>query len=127
MALVGSHSCRQAHHLRRDAVDDLDRLVRAITGNPVSLIRSGGGARGSAHLGAIRALRDIGIPIDCVGGSGQGVIIAAGVAIGWDDARMIEEYKTAYVDVNPGNDYTLPVFSIINGKKTSLRSRGTLW
>ncbi len=107
------------HHLRLASVEDFDRLARSITGNSVSLILSGGGARGFAHLGVIRALRKIGIPIDCVGGASQGAIIAAGVAMGWDDARMIAEYKTAYVDVNPGNDYTLPVFSIIKGKKMS--------
>jgi len=43
----------------------------------VGLALSGGGARGLAHIGAIRALERAGIPIDCLSGSSMGGVIAA--------------------------------------------------
>ena len=42
---------------------------------------SGGGARAYAHIGAIKALRERGVPIDFVGGASMGAIVAAGVAM----------------------------------------------
>ena len=42
---------------------------------------SGGGARAYAHLGAIRALREAGVPFDFVGGASMGAIVAAGIAL----------------------------------------------
>ncbi len=38
----------------------------------VGLALSGGGARGLAHIGVIRALERAGIPIDCLTGSSMG-------------------------------------------------------
>ena len=37
----------------------------------------GGGARGGAHLGTIRAMEEAGIPIDMVGGTSIGAFIGA--------------------------------------------------
>eukprot|EP01036_Dinobryon_divergens_P038852 gene38852-51075_t len=47
----------------------------------VGLVLSGGGARAYAHIGAIKALRERGVPIDFVGGASMGAIVAAGVAM----------------------------------------------
>ena len=38
---------------------------------------SGGFARGIAHIGVLRVLREAGIPIDCVGGTSVGALIGA--------------------------------------------------
>ena len=43
---------------------------------------SGGGARGFAHLGVIKAFAEKGIPIDAVGGTSIGALVAGGVARG---------------------------------------------
>ena len=64
----------------------------------VGLVLSGGGARGFAHMGVIRALREARVPIDFVGGSSIGSIIAAGVAVGWSDAQMRERVHRSFVD-----------------------------
>jgi len=45
-----------------------------------SLVLSGGGARTLAQIGVIRAMEESGIPIEMVGGTGGGAIIAAMVA-----------------------------------------------
>jgi len=63
---------RSYHHIRMNVDADYARLARFLGGNSVGLVLSGGGARGMAHLGAIRALEDFGIPIDFVGGCSQG-------------------------------------------------------
>ena len=41
----------------------------------------GGGARGFAHLGVWRALEELGVPVDFVGGTSIGSVIAAGCAM----------------------------------------------
>ncbi|KAG8735024.1 phosphatidylcholine and lysophosphatidylcholine phospholipase, partial [Ceratobasidium sp. 414] len=54
---------------------DFARLARRLCGKSVGLVLGGGGARGIAHLGVIRALEDRGIPIDHIGGTSIGSFI----------------------------------------------------
>ncbi|ORZ20906.1 hypothetical protein BCR41DRAFT_303550 [Lobosporangium transversale] len=54
---------------------DFARLARRLTGRTVGLVLGGGGARGIAHIGVIRALEEAGIPIDIVGGTSIGAFI----------------------------------------------------
>jgi len=106
------------HHHLVDAAD-LGRLARLLTRRGVGLVLSGGGARGFAHLGVIRALREARVPIDFVGGSSIGSIIAAGVAMGWSDEEMRTRYRRSFVDTNPVNDYTFPFVALTRGRKVS--------
>jgi NTE family protein len=105
------------HHIVDAA--DLGRLARLLTRHGVGLVLSGGGARGFAHLGVIRALREARVPIDFVGGSSIGSIIAAGVAMGWSDDEMRMRYRRSFVDTNPVNDYTFPFVALTRGRKVS--------
>ena len=107
----------QHHHIVDSA--DLGRLARLLARRGVGLVLSGGGARGFAHLGVIRALREARVPIDFVGGSSIGSIIAAGVAIGWSDEEMCLRYRRSFVDTNPVNDYTFPLVALTRGRKVS--------
>jgi NTE family protein len=106
------------HHHIVDAAD-LGRAARLLTRRGVGLVLSGGGARGFAHLGVIRALREARVPIDFVGGSSIGSIIAAGVAVGWSDDEMRMRYRRSFVDTNPVNDYTFPFIALTRGRKVS--------
>jgi NTE family protein len=106
------------HHHIVDA-NDLGRLARLLTRRGVGLVLSGGGARGFAHLGAIRALREERVPIDFVGGASIGSIIAAGVAMGWNDEEMELRYRRSFVTTNPVNDYTFPLVALTRGRKVS--------
>ncbi len=56
----------------------------------VGLVLSGGGAKGAAHIGVIRALEEEGIPIDYVAGTSMGAIIGGLYAIGWTPDQMEE-------------------------------------
>lgn len=51
---------------------------------------SGGGARGLAHVGVIKALEENNIPIDYVAGTSMGAIVAALYAMGYTPQEMIE-------------------------------------
>ena len=54
-----------------NGAQDLERLSRWMDGKAVGLVLSGGGSRGLAHLGVLRALDDAGISVDVVGGTSQ--------------------------------------------------------
>ncbi|KAK0662693.1 Lysophospholipase nte1 [Lasiodiplodia hormozganensis] len=61
---------------------DFHRLARRLCGKSVGLVLGGGGARGIAHIGVIRAMEEAGIPIDIVGGTSIGSFVGALYA--WD-------------------------------------------
>lgn len=61
-----------------------------LKGQSVGLVLSGGGAKGLAHIGVIKALEENGIPIDYVGGTSMGAIIGACYAMGLSTDEMIE-------------------------------------
>ncbi len=109
----------QQHHVRGGLQQrDLARLARLLTRHSTGLVFSGGGARGFAAIGVVRALREAGIEIDAVGGTSIGAIIGAGVAMEWDDAQMYRAYKHAFVDGRPLADRTLPLVALSRGRRT---------
>lgn len=107
---------RQEHN-RSDA----DRLARTLMGRSIGIVVSGGGARAYAHIGAVRALREAGIPLDFVGGASMGAIIAAGVGLEWSDNELEDRVRRAFVDSNPLDDWSLPVVSLAKGRKVDDR------
>ncbi len=110
-------------HLRDRSRTDLSRLARTIAGLSVGLVLSGGGARAYAHVGAVRALRAAGVPIDFVGGASMGAIIAAGVAMGWNDEEIDHRIRAAFVDTNPLDDIAFPLIAMTRGEKVRARLR----
>lgn len=104
------------HHIRRDCVADIARIARVLSGHSVSLVLAGGGARGFAHLGVIRALGEAGIEIDAVGGASFGALAATGLARGLSDAAGLEEQRNAFALEDPLGDYTLPIMSLVRGE-----------
>jgi NTE family protein len=108
-------------HWQGMADDDAARLARIICGRAVGLVLSGGGARAYAHLGVIRALRESGTPIDTVGGTSMGAIVAACYAMGWSDNEIENRIRKAFVDSNPLGDYVLPVVALSRGRRVETR------
>lgn len=109
------------HHVV--TAQDTARVARLLTGRGVGLVLSGGGARGFAHIGVVRALREAGVPVDVVGGTSMGAIMAAGIAAGWSQEEMIERFGRAFVESNPLADFTLPVVSLVAGREVGRRLR----
>jgi NTE family protein len=107
----------QHHHIRNHR--DIERVARLLIGRSVGLVLSGGGARGFAHIGVVRALREAGMLIDRVGGTSIGAIIAAGVAADWTDEEMFDNYRRSFVAGKPLRDYTFPFVSLVSGRRVS--------
>ena len=107
------------HHVRAGNGDDIRRLARFIAGRAVGLVLAGGGARGFAHIGIIKALKEAGVPFDHVGGTSMGAIIAAGLAQEWDVPELTERMREVFVTNNPLSDFTLPLIALVRGKKAS--------
>ena len=59
----------------------------------IGLALSGGGVRGAAHVGAIKALEENGIKIDAVGGTSAGSIVGALYAMGYTTDEMYKLFN----------------------------------
>jgi NTE family protein len=105
------------HHVRWRGNSGFNRLARFLSGNAVGVVLGGGGARGLAHIGVIRALREAGVPIDAVGGTSFGAAVAGLVAKDLADSRILDEFRAAFVYGRPTHDYTLPLISLVRGDR----------
>lgn len=62
----------------------------------IGLSVAGGGLKAVAHIGVIKALRELGIKIDAVSGTSSGSLIATMFAAGIDEKEMLEIFKNNY-------------------------------
>lgn len=74
------------------AVSAREDTVSFNPGKPMSvgLVLSGGGAKGIAHIGVIRALEEHNIPIDYIAGTSMGSIVGGLYACGYTTDEMME-------------------------------------
>ena len=93
---------------------DFGRLARFLTGTAVGVVLGGGGARGFAHLGVLRALEESGVPIDLIGGNSMGSLIGAQYAC---DVPLDEIRERTRVFCTGGERPTLPLISLVSGKR----------
>jgi len=75
----------------------------------ICLVLSGGGARGMAHIGVLKVLEDLKIPIDCIAGTSMGAIVgglyASGMTAKQIDATMRSlDWQEAFRDAPPRRD-----------------------
>lgn len=113
------HPFHLHHHVRIDSTRHFKRLLRFMREKAVGVVLGGGGTRGWAHLGAIKALREHKIPIDFIGGTSVGAIIGGCYS-------MYESYENAYENFHKivtasrhsisARSFTLPLVSIFDGK-----------
>jgi NTE family protein/lysophospholipid hydrolase len=105
------------HHVRLTRTADYERLARFLTGRAVSLVLSGGGARGFAHIGVIRAFQEARIPVDLVGGTSMGSIIAGHYALGHDVPTMTAQIREGFLKQKLYLDTTIPLVSLLSAHK----------
>ena len=60
----------------------------------IGLVLSGGGARGAAHIGVIRALEEMKIPIDAVAGTSMGAVVGGLYAAGLSGQEIEEVFRS---------------------------------
>jgi predicted acylesterase/phospholipase RssA len=101
------------HHLRLGSAEDFGRLARRLTGRAVGVALSGGGARALAHIGFLKAVEELGIPVDEIGGTSMGAVIAAQFAAGVPLGEMMA-LNHAWAKFRPDRDYTVPFASIVS-------------
>ena len=67
----------------------LSAMAQQSTERPkVGVVLSGGGAKGVAHIGALKVIEELGIPVDIVVGTSMGSIIGGMYAIGYTPQQM---------------------------------------
>ena len=54
----------------------------------VAVVLSGGGAKGVAHISALRAIEEAGLPIDIITGTSMGSLIGGLYAVGWSTDEL---------------------------------------
>ena len=104
-------------HVRAGLANDIGRVVRIVAGRALGLVLAGGAARGFAHLGVYRAMQELDLPVDWIGGTSLGAIMAAALASphGLDASMTIA--REAFVKGKPFSDFTLPLVSMIAGRR----------
>lgn len=100
--------------LRADNPDDFSRLARFLTDSAVGVVLGGGGARGFAHIGVLRALEEARQPIDLLGGNSMGALIGAQYIAGVPLDEIGERTRKFAL----GGEYpTLPFVSLLSGRR----------
>lgn len=66
----------------------MDRIRRTEHRPTVALVLSGGGAKGSAHVGALKYLEELEIPVDMVLGTSMGGLVGGLYSLGYDAAYL---------------------------------------
>ena len=65
-------------------------VLSSATAQKVGIVLSGGGARGAAHIGVIKALEENNVPIDYITGTSIGAIVGSLYAMGYTTDEMLE-------------------------------------
>ena len=74
----------------------IDRVARIMLRRTVGLALGAGGAKGYAHIGAARALRQMGVTFDYLAGCSIGAPLAAGFAVGMTPGAVKRELDTTF-------------------------------
>src|SRR6202167_6227456 len=91
------------------AADDPPDAATAAARPRICLVLSGGGARGMAHIGVLKILEQLKIPIDCIAGTSMGAVVgglyASGMTARDIDATMRSvDWQEAFRDAPPRRD-----------------------
>ena len=105
-------------HIRKNNLSDIRRFCRIVTHQATGFVLGGGGARGFAHIGVLKAFLEKGIEIDFVGGTSAGGIYGAGIThADFDMTKLMALCELAAQRKPTSNDYTFPFMSLMSGKK----------
>ncbi len=75
----------------------------------ICVVLSGGGARGMAHIGVLKILDELKVPIDCIAGTSMGAIVgglyASGMTVEQIESTMLSvDWQEAFHDAPPRRD-----------------------
>lgn len=112
---------RRHHHVRVGAEDHAARVARLLTNRAVGVVLSGGGARSMAEIGVIQSMAELGIPVDAVGGTSAGALVAGAFARGWSAAQVRSALHAGMVAQGSPLDPTVPLTSLAAGRRMTER------
>ena len=118
---LAPRSVERHHHVRHGRPADADRVARLVLSCGVGVVYSGGGARGIAELGVLKALREANVPIDAAGGTSIGSILAGATASEMDLDATSRSLREALVEGKSPVDFTFPIVSLAGGARVSER------
>lgn len=110
-------------HVRRRIGRDYARLARSVAGEAFALVLGGGGARGLAHIGVLRALEELRIPIDFIGGTSIGAAIGAMYILNRDWREVQRSWRRSFRSLR---DFTWPAVSLTKGSRLNRSIRNAL-
>ena len=113
--LMNATHSKRVLHVKGE--EDYQRIGRFFTGHAVSLVLSGGGIRGAAHIGFHYALQSKGIPVDMLGGSSFGSLAAVVIGQRLSHDESIEKSHWVQKTLPGLMDYTLPLVSLLKGER----------
>ncbi|KFD48177.1 hypothetical protein M513_10963 [Trichuris suis] len=105
---------------------DISRLARSLTSTSIGLVLGGGGARGAAHVGVIKAIKELGIPIDIVGGVSIGAFVGGIYCMNSEFSNLAIKAKESFQI----EDLWIPYFNIttdITSSEMRVHRSGKLW
>ena len=75
----------------------------------ICLVLSGGGARGMAHIGVLKVLEELKVPIDCIAGTSMGAVVGGLYASGMTVSQIADtmrslDWQEAFRDAPPRRD-----------------------
>jgi NTE family protein len=101
----------------------------------VCLVLSGGGARGAAHVGVIKVLHEMRVPVDCIAGTSMGAVVGGAYASGLpllEMERLVGELDSTklFVERPPRGDISMrrkaDDLGILFGLELGVRGGGVL-
>lgn len=87
----------------------------------IGIALSGGGMRGIAHAGVLKALEENGIQVDIIGGTSAGSMVASLYAMGYKPDEILEKFKENSNKIIGGNR-----FHIITGMRKIMKKKVAL-
>ena len=103
----------RVYPIQLEQLSDFARLSRFLLGKAVGVVLGGGGARGFAHLGVLRAFEESGVPVDIIGGNSMGALIGACYVAGMPRESI---HKEILKYSKGGMKLTLPLVSLMSNK-----------
>jgi NTE family protein len=114
-------------HLRQGSKHHMARLGRILTRNAVGLVLAGGAAKGFAHLGVYKALCEEGIPVDYLGGTSVGGMMAALIGLEPSIENLVNFTRNG-ASINPTKDINfVPLMSLVRGRRMRNMIKNTLY
>jgi NTE family protein len=101
--------------------EELAWLGRHLTRTKLGLALGAGGAKGYAHVGAIRVLEEAGYTVDYVAGSSIGAIVGTWVALGMDSSEIEATLRHAFSPEVVAEIFKLSLSGASTGLETMTR------